>query len=166
MKTRLYLIFLCLILSSQSWALSLSAIEMNGFEKTVIDATHLRFESKENSKLVVHVQVDESEKIWTEKNLKQDVTENFEARKKVYETFSFSDVTLDHYKLSEIESHQRLKLLGSYKNPSKVKVYFIEDNIYYPHKFMQIKILKEGAKISDGEAETIFKNIPVAKMEI
>jgi hypothetical protein len=139
------------------------SIELKGFQKENISESQIRFKSKN---IVMHIQTDKFEKAWNPKNLKQEIDEMYKSRHSMYELMGFSEVEFESYKLDEINKHQELKIFGSYKKPDDQKVYFIEDNIYFEKKFIQIKILNTEKKLENSDLENILKEINISKVEI
>jgi hypothetical protein len=145
------------------FAMNWQTIELKGFQKEKISDLQIRFKSKN---LAVHIQVDTFEKPWDPKSINQDIDEMFKKRIPMYDFFGFSEVQYENYKLDNINNHQDLKIFGSYKKPDNKKIYFIENNIYFAKKFIQLKLISQEKKININDLENILKEIDISKVEI
>lgn len=157
-----------LIISFNAFSASFEEINLQSFDKDILSERQIRFVDKSDSKNVVHLQVEkfDPQNRWTEKTLKKDVESMMTTRRSMYEMFGFSNVTLDHYDLKEFGSHPQLNLYGSYIKFKKAKVYFAEVNIYFSQNFLQVKILSEKEKLTEGDVQKIVKQIPLDSLGI
>jgi hypothetical protein len=142
----------------------MGSITLPNFEREVISKDHLRFKNKN---LVIHIQQEKSlsKHNWKAESLKNDVSEMFSTRKKMYELVGIKNVIFGEYELSKLNNRfDQLKITGEYTGLDNKAKWFLEDNIYLNDHVLQIKVLSSEGKVNEENFMTVINQLNISEL--